>query len=335
MSNENEKEKRLFPTIISASIETGLLKPEAVLSRYPRNATYPADLSLVPKEQHIITESLQREVRHNTPVDFTPSMASMALLAQLSTDSMLTAENQSSFNTAKDRLVATSDIATDIIREKYAKGLAVGEEVLDLMVAIDLDTAGLIMRTHPFQERPEDLRQDVHRLYEKIIALQKPGDVVGPFNHRTRVKMLDRAPGRGGLEAMLISKKADIATIQNKSIIVTERERFVIDVRAMPMKWRSKLRKLVSTWGNNFTYNEADEVPVDFPQIDDLYEQLLDLPNPENPDQVLRNISPDEAYVHPFSTIFYAAKAELTDALDKLDDVQEGFVTDAPGYPIE
>jgi hypothetical protein len=328
MANKEEKLKQSLETKQSANkVDT---RAEAVIARYPRNATYPADLSLVPREQRIITEHIQGEVRRAIPDDFSSSMTNMVLLAQLSADSMLAAENQVSYNEARatsppiiDKMLinGANMIAMPRIRSDYAEGLAVGADVLKLMVAIDLKTAGLIMRTHAFQSRPQDLQDDIHALYEEVIRQQKPGDVMGSFNERTRVKMLDRAPGQGGLEAMLISKKADFATIQDRSIVLTVRDRFVIDVRKMPVKWRGQLRKLVSTWAHG---NPVLEEPVEDASRNELYERILDLPNPDNPEQTLRTLGvEDTPFIHHFSTTMYGASAELTKALDQLEIIPE------------
>lgn len=307
----------------TSSIEGSLTPP--IFSTYPRNATYPAQPALVPREQHLITESIRREVRHSIPSDFTESMANMVLLAQLSTDSMLAAENQSSFNEITEVAVNTYDTTLMDIHMKYAKGLAVGGEVLTLMLAYQLKTAGLIMRTHAFRERPEDLQNDIKALYSEVIKHQTTRDVLGAFNERTRIKMLDRAPGQGGLEAILLSKKADFATIKGRKIVLTVRDRFIVDVRRMPMKWRSALRKLVSTW------NQEVLLMHDLTEKDsqnELFERILDLPNPEHPTQTLRNINVEVPFFHRFSTTMYAARAELTNVLDLLDSLPDRLIDD-------
>lgn len=293
-----------------------------IFEHYPRNATYPADPSLVPKEQRQITETIQSEVLKNVPDDFSDSMRDLVRLAQLSTDLMLAAENQSSYNEIKPHAKKHDRTIQDVL-VKYAKGMAVGSEVLLLMTATGMKTAGLIMRTHAFEQKPHDLKADIQQLYQEMIAQQQPHDIMSSFNERTRVKMLDREPGLGGLEAVLISKKADIGTILGRSIIVTMRERYIVDVRKIPMKWRSALRKLAATRLHDMVQDEG----IDDRSRAELFEALLDCPNPDNPRQTLRHIGEDAPFIHPFSTTIYAASADLTNALDGIED--------EPDYPSQ
>lgn len=306
-----------FRLSITNEISEDMTRPDSVLARYPQNATYPADPSLVAREQLIISRSVYRDVVKSIPDSFTSSMGNMVLLAQMSTDSKLSAENQTSFHKAKERALPAKDLRTVLLRDKYAKGLAVGEEVLELMLTDDIDTVGLITRTHAFQDQPQDLKDDMSALYKKIIELQSlsDGDIIGKSNERVKVKMLDRKAGQGGLEALLISKKVDFATVGGGKYVITERDRCIVDVVSMPMRWRSKLRKLVSGWPLTVEDDEEEAISRQL-----LFEAILDLPNPENPDQTLRTLNEEADYIYPFSTNIYATKTELSSKFDDADD---------------
>lgn len=271
--------------------------PERLLANYSPNGASPANPMLVQEVQRLISAAIYDNIVENTPEHFSQSQRKMIESAEFSTASILSMENKASFDASLD--IACSSLEMEIVRDKYARGIASGSEGLKLMLDVNMKSAEFIKRTHPYQEPPEDLKADIRSLYETILSLQQENDVFETFDRRIKIKQIDRNPGQGGLEGIVLSSKINFATLDNRNVILTEREKIIVDVNAMPVRWRSLIRKCVST----ATAPDAYVSETDYRKV--LYERLLDIPNPENSNQTLRTINLDEDFMYDFATTIY------------------------------
>jgi len=264
-----------------------------VLARYPKNSPTPANLHIVTGEQAYINRAIENRLVTTMPDHYSPSVRNMILTAQRTTLATLSLENQLSYEQVRQK--ESSSIVHAIWRDKYERGLATPEEVLETYFDLGMESAELLKRTELAEDYPDDLMDALLSLYEDIEAQQGPYDTFGAQNSRARVKQFDKGAGKGGTEAMVVSYKDDIATMENGASTVTQRTKLIIDFTKLPMKRRALLRHKIAHFQHDS--DKADD-----------WESVLDIENPENPGETLRGATVRSPYTYHFATTVYVSR---------------------------
>lgn len=277
---------------------------DQVLARYALNNASPAESSLVPKEQEIIMDMIHQKVMDTLPASFTESMKAMVQRVAFTILHTRRLENERSYQEVKDK--RASSLEFQIERNLYRRGLASPAQALDTYLDLDMRSAELLKRTDFSSSLPDGLHEGIREMYGAI--LDHDGSI-GRTNPRTRLRYLDVAPGQGKASALLLSRKSDIGRIDDS--IITERMNVVIDCSEQsefPMKWRSLLRKRIATAASDKELSKDEQECI----RDELYRDLLEIQNPDNPSQTLSSVSLQDPYVYHLTTTIYAHKAEST-----------------------
>jgi len=321
-----------------------VVERERVLALYSINGASPAAPELVKAAQLIISDDIEMRLMRAIPVHFSDSMSRMLRAANGTTFSMLSIENQCSYGAVREK--KSSTLPLEIARMKFERGLATPEGVLDTVIDLGAGSGEALKRTELTDQIPDDLVTDLSGLMSDVEKRQGPLDTSEITRQSIKVKQIDVPIGTGGANGLILSVKSDVATIQNGDYTLTCRTKYVIDFNALPMRWRSQLRKLIADTEvckkeTSKTVTEsvgmtalhrlavADVLdthiqlssemmsPVDDDDSEDvrkqaLYEQLLTCPNPENPDETLRDVTIDKPYAYHFTTTAYVYRTELS-----------------------
>ena len=292
-----------YSKIDHPSVGGAEISPEYIAKNYSINGASPALPSLVRAEQEVISKLIENRLADSIPDHFSDSMRRMISIAHMNTTSTLGIENQCSYNKVSGTLSSTAHHAE--ARARYERGQATPIEVLETLIDLDMNSAELMKRTELTEELPDDLKTDLVSLYESIADNQTPEDRLGPSRQSVKIKQIDIPIGTGGLNGLIISAKTDFATICSGEYTVTQRTKTVVDITAMPMLWRSRLRKLVASV--DISSPEGDSKKVDESKVTaELFNRMLDLPNPENPSQTLRTTTSESPFVYDLATTVYA-----------------------------
>jgi len=322
-----------------------VVEREQVLARYSINGASPAAPELVQVEQLIISDDIETRLMRAIPAHFADSMRHMLRAANGTTFSTLSIENQCSYGAVRDKTSSTPPL--EIARMKFERGLATPKEVLDTVIDLGADSGEVLKRTELTEQIPNGLVTDLVGLMSAIEKRQGSLDTSEITRQSVKVKQIDVPIGTGGANGLILSVKSDVATIEDGIYTLTCRTKFVVDFDALPMKWRSQLRKLiadvevrkkaVSTTGatdfgaaalrhltvpdvldthiqlsSEMRLTDNDQDDSESVRRQALYEQLLTCPNPENLGETLRDVTIDKPYAYHFTTTAYVYRTELS-----------------------
>jgi hypothetical protein len=281
------------------------MQPVDLTAELMSNNPQPADLYRGPAEHVARARYIAELLEQHAPDDLSESALHMVVVDALSSTFKMGLENKASYDRVED---VDRTLELELVLMKYARGLANGTEALKLMVGLDMDNVGLIDRDHPFQEPPEDLIDAIHALFETVATLVEPSDQMGLGGDRTRIKQLDVPIGSVGLDGIILSRKTNLATIDDGRFVICERKKLVVNVRRMPERWRLELREAVARVRIDDLGGKSEQVVRDR-----LFDILLSTPDPddmsENP-ATLRSVSEASPFIDVLKTSMYGFRLD-------------------------
>ncbi len=261
------------------------------------NAPSPANPGRVHEQQREVSEAIHERVMCQLPEHWKTSMIVMVDKALMSTAANLSIETATSYRAARDelaqrRLQPTPELQA--ICDRYEEGSASPAEIVEAVECLQLDSAELLKRTDLTSggELPDQLAEGLSEVYAAIGERMGPEDQIGILRTSAHVKQLDRFFDQGGLDGMITSSKRDFATVGDGTYTLTQREKYIIDVEAMPVPWRSGLRKYYEELKTQLKKEHRNGNGASDRLQQETLDLLLDFPNPENPEQTLRTIEP-------------------------------------------